>query len=121
MKGFLAFTSKVFGGLSIVRPTRQEIEALKVGDIAQDCFGNFVPVTSITYRGEDVNGKLFVGCYVKLGKSPAAQISCSFKEGEIDPTMPLIEAFSRVESIDFDRMPGEAVSRREVWLANYGD
>ena len=38
-------------------PTRSEIEALKEGDLAPDCFGNWRRVTRIYARGDDVKGQ----------------------------------------------------------------
>jgi len=68
-------------------PTRSEIEALKEGDLAPDCFGQWRRVTKIFSRGDDVNGKAFVCFYTEFG--PGASISNSLKEGEINRTVAL--------------------------------
>jgi hypothetical protein len=67
-------------------PTRSEIEALKEGDLAPDCFGQWRRVTKIFSRGDD-NGKAFVCFYTEFG--PGASISNSLKEGEINRTVAL--------------------------------
>lgn len=66
-------------------PTRAEIEALKVGDQAPDCFGRMAKVTDILYRGIDTKDRYFVGYYTKHGDN--GKISMSMKEGCIARTV----------------------------------
>jgi hypothetical protein len=76
-------------------PTRSEIEALKEGDLAPDCFGNWRRVTKVYARGDDVNGKAYVCFYTEFG--PGASISNSLKEGEINRTVALTGKFTSHE------------------------
>jgi hypothetical protein len=81
--------------LEIFIPTRSEIEALKEGDLAPDCFGNWRQVTKIYARGDDVNGKAYVCFYTEFG--PGASISNSLKEGEINRTVALTGKYTSYE------------------------
>ena len=76
-------------------PTRSEIEALKEGDRAPDCFGNWRRVVKIYARGDDVNGKRYVCYYTEFG--PTSSISNSLKEGEINRTVALTGKFTSHE------------------------
>jgi hypothetical protein len=76
-------------------PTRDEIEALKEGDLAPDCFGNWRRVTRISARGDDVNGKAYICYYTEFG--PGASISNSLKEGVINRTVALTGKFTSHE------------------------
>jgi len=62
-------------------PTRQDVESLKVGDMALNCFGRQAEVVEISFRGTDLKGKQFVG--VKLDFGPNSTITQSFKEDEL--------------------------------------
>jgi hypothetical protein len=76
-------------------PARAEIEALKEGDLAPDCFGNWRRITKIYARGADVNGKAYVCYYTEFG--PTSSISNSLKEGEINRTVALTGKFTSHE------------------------
>jgi hypothetical protein len=76
-------------------PTRAEIEALKEGDLAPDCFGNWKLVTKIYGRGNDLNGKAYVCYYTEFG--PGASISNSLSEGKINRTVALTGKFTSHE------------------------
>ena len=76
-------------------PTRSEIEALKEGDLAPDCFGNWRRVTRIFARGDDVNGKAYICYYTEFG--PGASISNSLCEGKINRTVALTAKYSSHE------------------------
>ena len=69
-------------------PKRAELEALRVGDEAPDCFGTLARITKIYAAQEDVNGKFFICYYTQFG--PSSHISNSLKEGEIlrTPNLP---------------------------------
>jgi len=82
-----------YDGLLFTKPTRKAVENLKVGDLAPDCFGRMNKVTSITYHGDDIHGKAYVGYYVEFGDN--AQISGSLKEDEILATVPLTAKYIR--------------------------
>ena len=81
--------------LEIFIPTRAEIEVLKEGDLAPDCFGNWRRVTKVYSRGDDVNGKAYVCFYTEFG--PGASISNSLKEGEINRTVALTGKYTSHE------------------------
>ena len=76
---------------------RYWIRNLQEGDLAPDAFGNMRRVTSITYRGEDPNGKAYVGYYTEYG--PTSQISNSIKEGEVLRTVAIT---NRMKSHEVD-------------------
>lgn len=76
-------------------PTRTEIEALKEGDLAPDCFGHLRRITRIYARGNDIKGKAYVCYYTELG--PNASISNSLKEGEINRTVALTGKYTSHE------------------------
>jgi hypothetical protein len=73
--------------IEIYIPKRSEIEALKEGDLAPDCFGCWRRITKIYAKGQDVNGKVYVCYYTEFG--PGSSISNSLKEGEINRTVGL--------------------------------
>jgi hypothetical protein len=79
----------------ICNPTRSEIESLKEGDLAPDCFGNWRRVTRIYARGNDVNGKAYICYYTEFGTG--ASISNSLKEGEINRTVALTGKYTSHE------------------------
>ena len=68
-------------GRTMPMPTRDDINNLVVGDVAPHSLGES-PVVSISYIGDDVNGKRFVGYYCQFGAN-GGTISGSLKEGEI--------------------------------------
>lgn len=65
----------------MARPTKTFIENLKVGDFLPNCFGEMKKVTSIHYKGFDVNGKFFACFYQEFGDT--STMSNSIKEGEL--------------------------------------
>lgn len=68
--------------MTAYRPTRAEIDALQVGQLAPDCFGRLAEVKSIYARSDDINGKRFV-CYYTVFGSGGSTCSMSQKEGEV--------------------------------------
>ncbi|MFA5154305.1 MAG: hypothetical protein WC554_17280 [Clostridia bacterium] len=87
---------KIIDGLLVVKPTKEDIDNLKVGDFAPNCFGKFGKVKSITYRGIDVNGKAYVGYYVEW-HGENSSISESLKEDDLLITVPLSCKYSAIE------------------------
>lgn len=70
----------------IVKPTREQINNLKIGDLVIDCFGRIQPVTQIYARNKTLlTGKAYVCTYVKFNES--SEISMSFEENEIVRTL----------------------------------
>jgi hypothetical protein len=90
-------------------PTRAEIEALKEGDPAPDCFGNWRPVTKIYARGDDVKGKAYVCYYTEFG--PGASISNSLKEAELHRTVALT---GKCTSRELDAIEKSLCARTEL-------
>lgn len=63
-------------------PDRHYIESLKIGDRAPATLGGPLGIISkITYRGVDVEGRLFICYYTRT--SETSEVSHSLKEGEI--------------------------------------
>ncbi|MGE0131935.1 MAG: hypothetical protein AB7U82_27945 [Blastocatellales bacterium] len=50
-------------------PTRAQVEAVGVGDLMPNCFGTLKEVVTVRYRGDDTEGKAYVG--VMLDNGPA--------------------------------------------------
>lgn len=63
-------------------PTRKEVEAVKVGSMAPNCFGEMAEVKEVFGRGDDINGKAYVCYYTYFGKD-GGSISNSLKEDEL--------------------------------------
>lgn len=66
-------------------PDVDDVESLAPGAMAVDPFGTrqrWIPVERVVYRGTDINGKAYVGFYVR---NPGENGACShsYKAGEI--------------------------------------
>jgi hypothetical protein len=98
-------------------PTREQVEWLKEGDLALNCFGRMVPVVRIAYRGVDINGRAYVGFYTAFGQN--GTLSGSYKEGELVRTVPLC---SRYTSHELDVIERRAREERTLdALAEFGE
>ena len=88
-------------------PERSDIENLKVGDMALNCFGEFARVRSINCKKEDIEGKLFVLYYTQFADHTSA-ISMSLKEGELARTASASRHFTsdRLREIEKDMREG---------------
>jgi len=76
-------TVSLFGGINnAVFPTREDVESLKVGDLAPDYAGRMLPVVSIYGCGENRNGRAFVCYYVAHGDN-GGTVSDGLTEGAI--------------------------------------
>jgi len=64
---------------TILVQTRNQVESLKEGNDALDCFGKMQRVTSIFGRGHDTQGKAYVCYYTEHGAG--GTISHRMKEG----------------------------------------
>jgi hypothetical protein len=95
--------------MEIYIPTRSEIETLKVGDLAPDCFGNWRPVTKINARGDDVKGRAYVCYYTEFG--PGASISNSLKEGEVNRTVAVTARYASHELDDLEKNQSKETGR----------
>ncbi|MGO9373009.1 MAG: hypothetical protein ACLQBD_13020, partial [Syntrophobacteraceae bacterium] len=78
-----------------------DIEGLKEGELAPDCFGNWMPVTKIFAKGTDPAGRSYVCYYTQLGQH--SSISNSLKEGRITRTVPLTAKFTSHELDTIER------------------
>lgn len=72
---------KVIDGVLVVIPTREQVQALTVGDLAPDCFGRWAKVTRVYGQQDDMSGKAFVCYYTEFGEH--STVSNSMKEGEV--------------------------------------
>lgn len=63
------------------KPSRDWILDLEVGSLAPDCFNRIREVKEISFRGEDSQGKAFVGVLLAWGTN--STMSNSYKEGEL--------------------------------------
>jgi len=88
-------------GLEFFVPSRAEVEAVEVGSLAIDCFGNWKPVVEILHRGPDIVGKLFVHYTVPFGDN-GSTITHSIKEGELVRTVPLSCKYTANELRDIE-------------------
>ena len=84
-------------GVLIVTPTRAEVQALSVGDMAPDCFGRVARVVEIFGRGDDVQGRAYACYYTEFG--PGSSISGSVKEGATVATVPLTAKYCQAASV----------------------
>ena len=82
-------------------PTKSDIETLKEGELAPDCFGKWNPVMRIFGRGADQNKKAYVCYYTQFGLN--SSISNSLKEGRINRTVPLTAKFTSHELDETER------------------
>jgi len=94
----------------VFMPTRADIEALGLGDLALNAFGQYARVVEISTRGVDTAGALFVCYYTE--QSPTSRMSMSMKEGEIVRTVALSFAHRSAEIEDMEqRMRAERAGR----------
>jgi hypothetical protein len=56
-------------GPALMIPSREDIESLKVGDLAPDCFGRMSEITEIFAQKDDITGRAFVCYYTAFGAS----------------------------------------------------
>ena len=91
-------------------PTRTEVQKLRPGDLALDCFGRWVKVVSIHAQRDDVKGRAFACFYLAFGRN-GSTISGSIKEGELVRTV----ALSRLHgSADLDAIERKMRSEQGV-------
>jgi hypothetical protein len=72
------------------------VENLQKGDMALDCFGNLVEVTSIDYRGVDIAGDPYVGYSTRFGDRWLTNFA---KAGEVFWTTELGAQYGKVSDI----------------------
>ncbi len=98
MKTITLKTTRRPGTVEAFLPERADIDNLKVGDMAPDCFGGMRRVEEVFARDVDRSGRHFV-CF-RLDFGPGSTISGSLKEGELVRSVKLTGEFSSTE-IDF--------------------
>ena len=69
-------------------PTRDEVASLKIGDYSLDCFGQMAEVVRVSFRGQDMLGRAYVGYYTR-SRSGNGSTSMSIKQGCITRTAAL--------------------------------
>jgi hypothetical protein len=91
----------------IFMPTRAYVAGLQAGDAAPDCFGSMSTVAEITYRGEDAQGRAYVGYATAFGVN--ARITNSLKQDRITRSVALS---NRYTSAEIDRLEAIALEVR---------
>lgn len=61
--------SQVIDGITVYKPTAEDVHALQIGDLVPDCFGRLKPVNRIYARGTDVYGKVYVLFYTQQSEN----------------------------------------------------
>jgi len=100
--------------MTIFMPTREQVQSLKVGDFALDCFGKMREVVEVYGRGDDIHGKAYVCFYTEWGLS--SRISNSMKEDEILRTLPVCREY---KSAEIDAMEKRMIAERMVSNASH--
>jgi hypothetical protein len=90
---------------NIYIPTRDEVLALKEGDLAPNCFGEWRAVTRVYAKGFDVEGRAYVCFYTEFGGT--SRISGSLKEGKINRTVGLTSKYTSHELDVLERQAGD--------------
>jgi hypothetical protein len=79
----------------VLIPTREQVQSLKVGDLALSYWGTWVQVTRIFGQGDDTKGHAYV-CFV-TESGPTSGSTNSYKEGELVRTAALCQKYSDAE------------------------
>jgi hypothetical protein len=87
----------------LVRPSREDVLGLEVGDLALDCFQKYQKVTEIYGRGDDVSGRAYVCFYTDFGGG--SQMSGSYKEGKLVRTVTLTNRYKSDECREIEKAP----------------
>ena len=89
-------------GPALYVPTREEVQSLKVGDLAPDAFGRMSEVTEIFGQKDDINGRAFVCYYTRFG-SNGGSCSTSMKEGELVRSVAASGRYTSADLIAIER------------------
>lgn len=88
-------------------PELADVENLKVGDGAPNCFGGFARVTRIFARSVDKNGKAFVCYYAAMSERDTPENGCgcsaSMKVGELIRTVALSGVLTSAQCDEIER------------------
>jgi len=93
---------KLVPGVEYFIPTRADVEALSVGDLALDAFGKRAEVVKIVARKPDVKGKLFVIFETTFG--PHSTITADMKEDELVRTVALTKHHTSAQLAQIEKM-----------------
>ena len=93
--------------LMLQMPTREDILALQIGDAVHGPLGPS-EVVSIHARGEDIDGRAFVCCYLANGEN--STVSDSYKENTLERSP---RASSHFNSAELDRIEARERERRQ--------
>ena len=85
---------RTIDGILVTRPTRADVQGLKVGDMAPDVFGAMSLVVEVFAQQDDCNGRAFVCFYTAFG-TDGGRMSGSMNEGEPVATLPAGSRWSR--------------------------
>ena len=96
--------------MMIFMPTREQVQSLKVGDFALDCFGKMREVVEVYAQKDDIIGRAFVCYYTKT--SETSSTSMSMKEDEIVRTADLCNKYKSAEIDAIERQM--RVERKQV-------
>lgn len=88
---------QIIDGVTIYKPTLEDVQSLQVGDLVPDCFNRLKPVSRIYHRGTDINGKAYVLFYTQQGEN--SQMSGDLKEDEIVITLAFTGRWGRCEDV----------------------
>lgn len=88
---------QVIDGVTIYKPTFEEVQSLQVGDLVPNCFNCMKPVSRIYHRGTNINGKAYVLFYTQ--ESENSQMSGSLVEDEFVLTLAVTAKWNRIENI----------------------
>ena len=94
-------TITTLNDVTLLVPTRDQVETLQVGDLAIDCFGEMRRVTGIFARGYDTNGRAYVCYYTEHGEG--SSISHSMKEGQLVRTVATSRHYTSAELVVIER------------------
>jgi len=86
-------------------PTRDDVQSLKVGDLALSVFG-WATVVEIFGEGDDINGKAYKCFYVETSKG--LRVSSSYKEDQLCRTMDVTRMHT---SYDCDRIERDMLEK----------
>ena len=82
-------------------PSAAEVNAVCVGSMLPNTFGNVSEVVEISYRGTDVKGRPYVGFYSRFSEN--ATMSDSIKAGELVRSVQTSRYFKSAELDTIER------------------
>ncbi len=80
---------------TIYFPTREDIDALEVGDMAPNAFGELAEVVDVSARRDDIHGARFVCYSTRFG--PTSSMTMSLKQDAVARTVALCNVLNSAE------------------------